>query len=507
MPYPYRTRPRIYQAEALQKLAQTGGRCALLMDPGTGKSKVAIDYLGALTMKYGAQDWLVTAPLSALDGWTLEVERHLPEEIPREIIDLTEGKLSIEEKAARIRELEPVTEGLRLVLVNHDAFGSKAKAKALDGSGRKLSTVTVWDRIVGAIEQWTPDGIVLDESHRMKSHTAYRSQAMARLAKTVNKRIALTGTVAPRNVLDIFGQWLFVNPSRFGRDWNAFRFYYAKWGGFENKQPVAFLNTGEMRKKLLEDAIVVKKETALDLPPLTETILPVRLDERERKAYRDMGTEMLVELEGGDEAIAPIPLTRMLRLRQITGGFVGYEDEYGERRETRIGDSKLRAVVEKTLDLLDAGEKVVIFAHFREDLAALEARLRSRLRHDDVLVHRVDGATPKGERLQARQTFLEDERRQVFIAQMRTMSLGVNELVAARVAIFYSLSERRDDYDQCVDRLNRIGQSQPMTIYHALVPDSVDEVILSGHRDKLNLEQAITTQSEARRILTLGDVT
>lgn len=502
--YEFKTIPRIYQVQALKKIAYNDGRAALLMDPGTGKTKVVIDYLGALFLKYGPQDWLVTAPLSALDGWPIEIDRHLSDEVPREIIDLTAGRLSIEEKAQHLRDLEPNPGVLRIVLLNHDAFGSKAKARALDGSGRKLSTVTVWDRIVGAVESWSPHGIVLDESHRMKGHTSYRSQAMARLAKSVPRRLALTGTVAPRNVLDIYGQWLFVNPSRFGTDWNAFRFYYAKWGGYENKQPVAFLNTAEMRKKVLEDAVVVKKEDALDLPPVTEVVVPIRLDERERKAYRDMGSEMLVELDSGEEAIAPIPLTRMLRLRQITGGFIGYTDEYGESRETRLGDSKVRTCVEKTLDLLDAGEKVVIFAHFREDLSALEARLRSRLRNDAVPVHRVDGSTSKADRLAARAQFLEDARPQVFIAQMRTMSLGVNELVASRVAIFFSLSERRDDYDQCRDRLDRLGQTRPMTIYHLAVPDSVDEVILQGHRDKLNLERAITTRQQAERILTLG---
>jgi hypothetical protein len=502
--YRFRTEPMLHQRRALRAIIQRGGVCGLLMDPGTGKSKVVIDYLAMLTLAKGSQDWLIAAPLSALDSWPEQFATHLPKEVRLELIWLGDGPLTIEGKAQTLRELTADRDhgGLRVVLINHDAFGSKAKATGPDG--KKLTTVTVWDRIVSAVEAWQPDGIVVDESHRLKTHTSRRSKAFARLARATPRRLLLTGTVAPRNLLDLFGQWLFLNPATFGTDWNRFRFRYAKWGGYMDKQPIFWLETEDMRARLLSDAFVAKKEDALDLPPVTEVTLPVRLAARERKAYIEMGQAMLVELPSGEEAIAPIPITKMLRQRQLTGGYVGYEREDGTRAEERLGDSKARVCADKLADLVDAGEKVVVFAHFRADLDIVEERARAAL-PKGVPIYRVDGATKKADRMAARTGFRDHDGPAVFVAQMRVMSLGVNELVVAAYGIVYSMSERRDDFDQALDRLDRQGQTRPVTIYHLIVPDSVDELLLKGHQDKLDLERIITTRAEAEHYLTLGE--
>lgn len=502
--YEFRTEPRAHQRAGLRHLIERKGVGALLHDPGLGKSKTVIDYLAMLTLKHGSQDWMIAAPLSALDGWPDQLAQHLPEEVELRLVWLGDGAGSIETKAQRIRSLatDRGAHGtLRIVLVNHDAFGSKAKARGADG--RKLSTVTVWDRIVGAVEEWQPDGIVVDELHRLKTHTSRRSKAFARLARCTPRRIGLTGTVAPRNPLDVYGQWQFIEPRRFGTDWNAFRFTYARWGGFHDKQPVAWLDPDGMHRLLSMDAHVAKKEAALDLPPVTDVTVPVRLSPAERSAYVSMGEEMLVELPSGDEAVAPIPLTKLLRLRQLTGGFVGYEDDDGSRREERLGTAKAEVCTAKLVDLVDAGEKVVVFAHFRSDLDVIAERASKAL-PKGTPVYRVDGGTAQADRMRQREAFRDLDGPAVFVAQMRTMSLGVNELVVSSYAIFYSLSERRDDYEQARDRLNRIGQQRPVTLYHLVVPDSVDELLLTGHQEKLDLERAITTRADACRFLTLG---
>ncbi|MCA1791969.1 MAG: DEAD/DEAH box helicase family protein, partial [Thioalkalivibrio sp.] len=216
--YEFLTPPMAHQRTALRKIIDNQGICGLLMDPGTGKSKVVIDYLAMLTLKHGRQDWMITAPLSALASWPDEFDRHLPDGVKLDIVWLGGAEAgSIETKANHIRALPPVEKGLRVVLLNHDAFGSRARATG--SSGGKLKTVSVWDRLVEAIETWHPDGVVVDESHRLKSHTSHRSKALARIGRITPKRLALTGTVAPRNPLDLFGQWQFLNPATFGRDY------------------------------------------------------------------------------------------------------------------------------------------------------------------------------------------------------------------------------------------------------------------------------------------------
>lgn len=85
----------------------------------------------------------------------------------------------------------------------------------------------------------------------------------------------------------------------------------------------------------------------------------------------------------------------------------------------------------------------------------------------------------------------DDPARIVMVAQIKTMSLAVNELVTASHAVFASLSQQRDDWVQAKDRLNRIGQGKPMTFWHAVVPGTVDAVILESHRRGTSLENAV----------------
>ncbi len=78
------------------------------------------------------------------------------------------------------------------------------------------------------------------------------------------------------------------------------------------------------------------------------------------------------------------------------------------------------------------------------------------------------------------------------IAQIKTLSLAVNELVTSQDIIFGSLSQQRDDLIQAIDRLNRIGQTgEKVTVWYAEAPGTIDGVIHQSHIDGTNLEQAV----------------
>lgn len=79
-----------------------------------------------------------------------------------------------------------------------------------------------------------------------------------------------------------------------------------------------------------------------------------------------------------------------------------------------------------------------------------------------------------------------------FWTQARTMSLSVNELVTAQNAVFASLSERRNDWVQARDRLDRNGQKgSHVTFWNVYAPGTVDEVMLDRHKDRGDLEKAL----------------
>ena len=96
--------PFAHQRDAISKVIETRGACALLCEPGTGKTRVALDYSAMLASHLGEARVLVVAPLAALDTWITQAETFVPHDI-----DVWGEVLSgsIVKRADRLHELGP----------------------------------------------------------------------------------------------------------------------------------------------------------------------------------------------------------------------------------------------------------------------------------------------------------------------------------------------------------------------------------------------------------------
>jgi hypothetical protein len=136
-------------------------------------------------------------------------------------------------------------------------------------------------------------------------------------------------------------------------------------------------------------------------------------------------------------------------------------------------------------DTLAGESRVVVFAYFTVEIAQLRRVLVEQ--GTEVLV--IHGDTPLATRAAIRARFgSDDPARLVLIAQIHTMSLAVNELVTANHAVFATLSQQRDDLEQAKARLDRQGQTKPVTFWFCLAPHTVDDVVYQSHRDRTDLE-------------------
>src|SRR3546814_20852821 len=71
------------------------------------------------------------------------------------------------------------------------------------------------DVVHRAGQRFTPDVVVIDESHRIKSPSANVSRTAARLTRLAPRRLILTGTVMPHSPMDVWAQWRFLEPMAF----------------------------------------------------------------------------------------------------------------------------------------------------------------------------------------------------------------------------------------------------------------------------------------------------
>lgn len=523
-----------HQRRALRRLIDTKGVCALLLDPGTGKTAVTLDYLSILALKSRrvVDDCpeiraLIVSPKAAVDNWVIQAETYVHDGV-NVWAEALGG--SIKQKAQSIASRGPNAYAPRTFIRKKDAKqaphrainadraelmfqrGGPSDARGpsdLQGAPRLIllstnyetfasrSTVgakTSADLLMDGVRRFEPDVIVVDEMHKLKGTGSNTSRLMARVGALAPRRIGLTGTVMPHSPMDVFAQWRFLEPTAFGRlraggerdraTFGEFQRQYGVMGGFMGREIVSFQNLDRMQEIMARNSIVVKKSDALDLPETTDTVIPLTMTAREQGLYDEMKRDLAAMLDSGEEVMAQNRLTQLLRLRQITAGHL--PDENGEVQT--VGTTKVDAIHSLVHDTLEGEKRIVVFALFRHEISALRERLSKK--GTEVLV--IDGSTPQETRLAYRRRFgSSDPARIVLVAQIKTISLSVNELVTASHAIFASLSQQRDDLTQARDRLHRIGQEIPCTFWFPLVRGTVDEVIYRSHQSRTDLEEKV----------------
>jgi len=151
--------------------------------------------------------------------------------------------------------------------------------------------------------------------------------------------------------------------------------------------------------------------------------------------------------------------------------------------------TKLDAAAELVTETLAGEDRVVIFTEYRLEGEYLAAKLNKA----GWTVLRINGDTKQDARLKIRQRFADragHPEKTVLVAATRTMSTAVNELVVASHAVYTTLP-RREDWIQSVARLDRNGQTRPVTIWAIMARNTVDKVIWRSHIDGTKLDEAL----------------
>jgi SNF2 family DNA or RNA helicase len=447
-PMPVMVKPFDHQIQAYNIGLQIPN-IALLMEQGCGKTLTAIAIATRRFERGEIKRVLVVAPASVVPVWPKEFRDYA--KVAKEVRTLSGST------AQRIKALEAPHvlrwEALKVAVINYEG---------------------AW-RMEGNLAEWVeaePTLVICDESQRIKTPTAKQSKAMHRIGQAARYRMILTGTPVTQSPMDFFSQYKFLDPSIFGSSFYAFRSRYAKMGGYGNYQVVGYRNLPDLVNKAHSIAYRVTKADALDLPEFMDQTLYCALEPEARRAYEALRQESVADLEGEARITAPNVLTRLLRLSQLTGGYLGDD----EKELHKISGAKLELLAETLDDLLTAGHNVVIFARFLPEIAAIAKMVETN--HPGAGLECITGEVPIAERGAAVDRFQAGESR-VFIAQLATAGLGIT-LTAADVAIFYSLDFSFANYDQCRARIHRIGQHNPCTYIHLVADRTVDEKVLAA---------------------------
>ena len=442
---------------------------ALLMDMGTGKTLTTVAVTGRRFLDGRIKRVLIIAPTSVCAVWPQEYAKF--GDFPARVA------LLLGDHAQRVRQLKwlcapappGIPEPLRVAVINYESAW-----RLTDGKTDHL-------------QEYHADLVVCDESQRIKSPSAKQSKAVWKLGDMARYRIILSGTPIQRDTRDIWSQYRFLDPSVFPMSFGSFQARYAIMGGFEGRQYIGARNIEELTRKTHACGFRIKKEECLDLPPKTYEDYPVELDPKTRQLYRTLQKQSIAELENGGEVTANHVLVRMLRLQQLTGGFL--VDDQGNRHQVNTAKlDALRDIVESLV--MDEGKKLIIFSRFLAEMDAIQQMVGPMLAKERMTMVRIDGSVKAKDRGGIVQQFQLDPKCRVFLGELDACAEGLT-LTAAQTVVYYSVNWNYAKYQQSADRVHRIGQTGTCTYIHLVAPGTIDTKIMQALKGKADLAKSV----------------
>jgi len=456
--YMFETKPFEHQRRAFY-MSRDKDNFALLMEQGTGKTKIIIDTAAYLYAKSKITALVIIAPNGVHRNWLRnEIPFHLPEWCPRKTIYYSASmkKKDMEEWAG----VQKSSDSLKVFSFNVEGFVSK-KAQNL------ISKIMISENVL----------LVVDESSRIKRPGAKRTKFITQIGKQAKYRRILTGTPVTKGPEDVYSQFKFLDPYILGYEsFYSFRARYCVMGGFENRQIIAYNNIDELTKNIEGHSYRVLKKDCLDLPDKIYQRAYVELSEAQRRLYNTMKDDWVADHQE-DTIEAPEAITRLLRLQQITCGW------FPSETPVPIDEKNPRLELLKEL-LSDIDGKVIIWARFRADLKAIEDELGKLA----VAYH---GGVSNDARANAVDSFQNDPKIRYFVGQPQSGGIGLT-LTAASYAIYYSNSFDLEVRLQSEDRCHRIGTTNNVTYIDIEANKTIDKKIIKALRDKKSLADMVT---------------
>jgi SNF2 family DNA or RNA helicase len=243
-----------------------------------------------------------------------------------------------------------------------------------------------------------------------------------------------------------------------------------------------------------------KSEVLASLPPVVYSVRRVEMEPKQAKAYASMADHMLVHSEG-DILVAPDPLVKLTRLRQIACGLPILEvDEEGEPQVVALAEPSCK--VDALLDLVDemAGKPLVVFA---------ESKLLLRLCSEVLTKKKVEHVAITGD-VDAAQRAANVARFQTGVVPVILVSLGAGAegitLTASDTAVFLQRSYRMVANRQAEARIHRIGQeASSVQIIDIITDGTIEGDVFDISQEKEEVLNQITKDPAwVRRVLTKG---
>lgn len=449
-------RPHAYQAHCIQKIIEIR-KLGLFLDMGLGKTVTTLTAVKELKYnRFEVRKVLVIAPKKVAEGtWTKEKDKWDHTRMLR--VSQVLGS-----QAKRIRALNTPAD---IYIINRE----------------NVAWLVDYYR-----NAWPFDMVVVDESSSFKSHKSKRFKALASMGGHIGRMVELTGTPSPNGLNDLWSQvFLLDGGERLGKRYTQFRERYFDPGDRGNNVIYNYRAKPGSEESILEKisdiCISMKAEDYLQLPDVTYHQVPVTLDARAEKAYREMERKMVLDLPEDEEQISVASAAALSNmLLQLANGAL-YDDGHGVHE---VHGCKIEAFLELIESL--QGKPALVFYNFQHDR------------------ERILGALGKsGLRIRELKTTDDEDawnRREVdiLLTHPASSAYGLNLQQGGNHVVWFGLTWNYELYTQANKRLHRQGQEEKVIIHHLVCAGTRDEDVMKALERKEDVQEWVMQSLKAR---------
>lgn len=358
---------------------------------------------------------------------------------------------------------------------------------------------TEYDRVYSNGLEDLFKGVILDEGHYCRNKRTLRYKTVKKVFEDKDVRIILTGTPIVKGPEDLGALLELIGQVQHFGGYHKFITQYKKMDkDFQhikqkptNKSQDVELKNLNIKLRSLCFIRREKFQVMKDMPEKFRKIIRVEIDNQDEYDHcllslQDYLVTRNVDPGKIDQAMRAEVLVRMGKLKQISAR------------------GKLSAFSEFVQDVLEGGEKLVIFCWYNETAQFLKDNFRKF--GAVTICGNIDGHVMKDEEIQAnKNAFQTDPNTKLIICTYGKGSVG-HTLTAAYKWAAIELGWTYADQAQAEDRIHRIGQVNACECYYFLGHQTIDEDIYRIIDSRRITEKLATGGTEEIPTETIGSI-
>ena len=346
----------------------------------------------------------------------------------------------------------------------------------------------VLDRHVGWMGDHGFRGLVIDEAHYIKNRKSQRSQNVLEVSERIRRRVtrpllmALTGTPLINDIDDFRAIWQMLGWIEERKPADTLMAALEQTGltpadhAFYPAARQAVVDLGIVRRRKVDVAASIPERRIADLPVELEGAIGRSVHDAERQLAKRLVGRYQAAIEhrraGPTEEGIDAELVRRVARRELAEAGESSTGDNVFAMVRRIGQAKAELAADYAVQLARSAGKVVFFD---KHLDVMDTAM-------EVLAKRGVGATTiRGDqsrtaRDKAIDAFVNDPDTQVIVCSLTAAGVGINLQVASNV-VLAELSWTNAEQTQAIDRVHRIGQSEPVTAWRIIAAQTLDAKI------------------------------